>query len=274
MLPYFPLLHPNGQSVVPLQDFTQLNQKLDTAERKVDEYARLSGSIPILLSVRTIEYGVVASLTAELRGYRDILCHTCRENIIRASLATSSPPNPTRSASQPIATPTILSEHNTTIQLETCSPSGAQAAAESSLSAHHSSREGKQAQVHSPRQIGDTNPDGLIVTTPSHLPTTTSTPSTNAKPSQTEFPSISETAGPALPNPSHPQWSVEYNPETKQGLSLHIASTFTFSNIVLCVKFSCDGIYLAVGLNNGETHIYNTISGSKRSAFHCHLSLS
>src|SRR5258708_5349841 len=240
---YPSFLHPNGQSVVPLQDFTQLSQKLDTAERKVDEYARLSGSIPILLSVQTIEYGVVASLTAELRGYRDIVCHTCRENIIRASLATSSPPNPTRSASQPIATPsTILSEHTTTTRLETCTLSSAQAAAESSLSAHHdhSSQEGKQA---------------LIVTAPSHLPSTTSAPSTNAKTSQTKFPSISETAGPPLPNPSHPKWSVEYNPKTKQGLSLHIANTFTFTDIVLCVKFSSNGIYLAVGLDNGETHI-------------------
>jgi hypothetical protein len=67
------------------------------------------------------------------------------------------------------------------------------------------------------------------------------------------------------PNPDPPDWSVEYNPDINKSLSLHLANTFTFTDVVFCTKFSRDGKYLAVGLRNGEIHIYCMTTGSKRS---------
>ena len=62
-------------------------------------------------------------------------------------------------------------------------------------------------------------------------------------------------------------YSVEYNPEINRVLNVHVANTFEFLNRVYCAKFSRDGKYLAVGLEDGETHIYDMMTGSKRSIF-------
>ena len=68
-------------------------------------------------------------------------------------------------------------------------------------------------------------------------------------------------------------WSVEYNPEIEQTLRLTLANTFTHNTAkVYCVKFSRDGKYLATGLHNSEIHIYDMITGSKKSIFLCGFS--
>jgi glucose repression regulatory protein TUP1 len=71
--------------------------------------------------------------------------------------------------------------------------------------------------------------------------------------------------GSTQPEPYYRDWSVEYNPEIKQNFSLHVANIFKNTAKVFCVKFSRDGKYLAVGLQNGEIHIYDILTGSKRS---------
>ena len=70
------------------------------------------------------------------------------------------------------------------------------------------------------------------------------------------------------PNSSvHSAWSVQYNPKITQGLHITLDKTFTLPDKVHSAKFSCDGKYLAVGLQNGETHIHDMMTGSKRSIF-------
>ena len=59
--------------------------------------------------------------------------------------------------------------------------------------------------------------------------------------------------------------SVEYNPEINRALNLRVANTFEFLNRICCARFSRDGKYLAVGLEDGETHFYDIMTGSKRS---------
>lgn len=59
-------------------------------------------------------------------------------------------------------------------------------------------------------------------------------------------------------------WSVDYNSEVNRCLSLHVARMFALPESVFCTKFSRDGRYLAVGLEGGETHIYDILTGSKR----------
>jgi WD40 repeat protein len=53
---------------------------------------------------------------------------------------------------------------------------------------------------------------------------------------------------------------VEYNRTIKQTLSIQLTDTFTFTQQqlkVLCAKFSRDGRYLALGLDNGETRLHD-----------------
>jgi WD40 repeat protein len=69
----------------------------------------------------------------------------------------------------------------------------------------------------------------------------------------------------------HSDWSLEYNPEIRQTFSLHLANTFEFRDTVLCTKFSRDGEYLAIGLWNGETHVYDLKNGSNRLISECCL---
>lgn len=59
-------------------------------------------------------------------------------------------------------------------------------------------------------------------------------------------------------------WIYEYNLEIKQTLSLHVVNSFTFRANVFCSKFNYYGRYIAVELENGETHIHNMTTGSKR----------
>jgi WD40 repeat protein len=80
-------------------------------------------------------------------------------------------------------------------------------------------------------------------------------------------PSIPAKAGSTLPSLDLPDWSVEYNPDTKQGLRLDLVNTFTFTHTVYCIKFNCDGKSLAAGLANGEIHVYDMTTGAKRSVF-------
>jgi WD40 repeat protein len=105
-----------------------------------------------------------------------------------------------------------------------------------------------------------------------HLPTTTSHSSpfanTGPGPSQPTATSISEAdVSPTQLGHNHPDWSVEYNHEIQQTVSLHVVKTFTCPAMVFCASFSRDGKYLALGFHNGEIHIYDMKTGSKRSIF-------
>jgi len=61
------------------------------------------------------------------------------------------------------------------------------------------------------------------------------------------------------------EWSVSYNPNIKQSLRIEVVKTFTFTASVVCVKFSPDGKYLAVGTGagSGRTFIYDVEKGLK-----------
>jgi WD40 repeat protein len=60
-----------------------------------------------------------------------------------------------------------------------------------------------------------------------------------------------------------PGWSVSHNPEITQTLQIDLAKTLNFTARVFCVKFSPDGKYLAVGLDqgSGRTYIYDMEKG-------------
>jgi WD40 repeat protein len=60
---------------------------------------------------------------------------------------------------------------------------------------------------------------------------------------------------------------VDYNPDIQQILDVQVAETLTCGSAVRRVKFSRNGKYLAVGLESGETHIYDLKTLSKRLDF-------
>ena len=59
-----------------------------------------------------------------------------------------------------------------------------------------------------------------------------------------------------------PTWSVEYHPEAKQVLDLHLANVVTYRAPVLCVKISPEGHRIAIGLPDGTTYLNELKTGS------------
>jgi hypothetical protein len=104
--------------------------------------------------------------------------------------------------------------------------------------------------ITSPSAIADDDPQDTQNTTIAHISTTTA-PTASTYSAGSNFNSEASA-------PGHSYWSVEYNPEIEQNFSLQVADTFTFQDMVMCTNFSRDGKHLAIGLANGETHIYMT----------------
>lgn len=217
---------------------------------------------------------IVASLSAELKRYQDIICRGCKESVIRATLSAGSAPD--------------LTQSTHAVSASTDSSDSRQLSALSSLGmgVHDQLSEfGRQSSInllvaHSGKteshNLADTSSDNLR--THDDLPTTRPTvPPHFIDMSETAFPYISErSTAPAsmIQSKYEPScWSVEYNPETQatQSLRLTLANTFTLTDKVYCAKFSRDGKYLAVGLPNGVTHIHDMLTGSKRSISLCGL---
>jgi glucose repression regulatory protein TUP1 len=65
---------------------------------------------------------------------------------------------------------------------------------------------------------------------------------------------------------------VVHNHEVRQTLNVHLAHTLKMKSEVYCVKFSREGKYLAVGLETGETYIYDIKTLSNRFIPFCVLS--
>ena len=73
------------------------------------------------------------------------------------------------------------------------------------------------------------------------------------------------------PEPDHPEFSVEYNPEEKRALTLHLEHVFTHESPAYCMKISPDGQRMAVGFRySGTTIISDLKTGSNvRSVSEC-----
>jgi len=61
--------------------------------------------------------------------------------------------------------------------------------------------------------------------------------------------------------PNQLDWSVGYNDDVKRVLNLKLDHVLTHGAVVMGVVFSPDGKYLAVGVLNGITYIYDLKTG-------------
>ena len=59
------------------------------------------------------------------------------------------------------------------------------------------------------------------------------------------------------------QWSVDFNGDVKPALNMKLENVLTPGAKVWCVRFSPDGKYLAVGVHDGRTYIYDAKTGAK-----------
>ena len=80
---------------------------------------------------------------------------------------------------------------------------------------------------------------------------TVDTPATNNVPEQS----------PISPKPDRPKFSVEYNPEVQQALTLYLEHVFAYESPALCLKISPGGRRTAVGFGHtGATIITDLIT--------------
>jgi len=61
--------------------------------------------------------------------------------------------------------------------------------------------------------------------------------------------------------PNQLDWSVNFNRNIKPALNVKLEHVLTPGTIVVCVRFSPGGKYLAVGVKNGRTYIYDVKTG-------------
>lgn len=63
------------------------------------------------------------------------------------------------------------------------------------------------------------------------------------------------------PKAEPPIWSVEYHPEAKPVLDLHLANVITYETSIYCLKVSPDGYRVAIGLKDGTTYLNELRTG-------------
>jgi hypothetical protein len=163
----------------------------------------------LLIATKAYHSYAVASLSAEVKRYQDAICHTCRETVIRATLAKAAHP-PTSSgltltASQPTAHPSIILSESTGATVDS-SDSGPTSAIPSFQASEPSFPVASSSGVHSPRPRRN-NPGGSVAAATSsgtpvvvaHLPISIYSADPNSEPSQLRVPS--EAAGPTQAKP-------------------------------------------------------------------------
>ena len=207
---------------------------------------------------------IVASLSVDIKRYQDIICRDCREKVFRATLATA----PSLAFDQPAFDAVAAASTSSASDSRQLSGTPSMDVKLSSI--------GQWSHISPPGHSDDTGSRNLTEPSPdsSRDPASVSRLSRTTRPphsidiSKPASPSISEIATDPGPIPLS-DWSAEFNPEITQSLRITLAKTFTLPSKVFSAKFSGDGKYLAVGLGNGETHIYDMTTGSKRSISLC-----
>jgi hypothetical protein len=194
----------------------------------------------------------VASLSGELKHYRNTICVSCKEKFLAASVPTTSS-QVTSTASQDTAT-TLGNLYE---------PAGT-AVTPGSLD--------RESPFYLPITITESEPSSpLALSFRSHGS------NSSIEGSQTESDTSSHTTSRTFPSPfntipnlplspasSLPVARVLYNPEIDQVLELSLVKSFELPAGALCVKFSRDGEYFSVALLNEETHIYDMLTMSSK----------
>jgi hypothetical protein len=191
----------------------------------------------------------VASLSGELKHYRNTICVSCKEKLLAANVPTTS----SSTASQDTAT--------TLGNL--CEPAGTDITPDSP---------DRELPFYPPITITESEPSSpLALSFRSHGS------NSSIEDSQTESDTSSHTASRTLPSSFNtipnlplsptstlPVARVLYNPEIDQALELSLVKSFEFANAVYCVKFSRKGEYFSVALMNEATHIYDMLTMSSK----------
>ena len=228
--------HPQGIS--PEIELQAAEEELDLARKKIDRYAHLG--MPDVASYKWTEANrpsTVATLYDELDTLRNSICKSCKRKL-----------GPSTSWSF----------------FAGCKSSGHPAP---SLWRRLWCWLGRPPNTNSGRQTEPTIYEPRTPETPSASSSTThvSFIESVVPPPFTQLPIATTGHGIIAPmTPSQHDWSVLYNHKVKQALKVHLVDTLEMKSIVHCVKFSRDGKYLAVGLETGETYIYDMKTLSNR----------
>jgi hypothetical protein len=207
-----------------------LKEELASANRKVDRYVHLGIYFNIhgTSAVDIEPYRTVASLYEELDTLRRSICYQCKKKFVPSAPASLDPGHLSlgiQIGDGPSSNPPPLPTTNAGVSGSTSIPIP-------SVTAQHNQTNSTIVAPHESSSSVIPNP-----------------PSTLADEIEAEEPS----------------WSVSHNPDIKPALHIDLVKTFNFTADVFCVKFSPDGKYLAVGLDeeSGRTYIYDVEKGLK-----------
>jgi hypothetical protein len=178
---------------------------------------------------------IVASLSAELKQYRDNICLSCKDRVLTASLNTI----------HRAATSTSPYSPQDTTTSENVSQLTSLAGAPDPESPFHQSE--PPSPLVSPDGSGSSTIEGSQTDSEACLHSA----------------SLSDPELPPPPASMRPAVQVVYNPEFERILDLSVVETFDFTGPVACVKFSQDGNHFAVSTHFDETHIYDVVTMSK-----------
>jgi hypothetical protein len=195
----------------------------------------------------------VASLSGELKHYRNTVCVSCKEKLLAASVPTTSSSQVTSTASQDTATTLRNLREPAGTDITPGSPD-------------------RESPFYPPITITESEPSSpLALSFHSHGS------NSSIEGSQTDSDTSSHTASRSFPSPSNttpnlplspasplPVARVFYNPEIDQALELSLVRTFELPAETRCVKFSRDGKYFSMALWNEETHIYDMLTMSSK----------
>ena len=210
-------------------EIQKLKEELDASQKKANRYSELGayGCCPFHCESGSL-MSAVTTLYDELDKLRRNICHDCKKRL--AVHGNVSGPAPAISST---STPFWRRVFQTR--------------------PHRPALNIASGRTSSPEISGSTVPTIALITSETIPDATADAPTTNSGPEPLPAPISPE------PKSEPPEFSVDYNPEVKRTLALHLEHVFAHEYPANCVKMSPDGQRIAVGFQDSGATIISDL---------------
>jgi hypothetical protein len=213
------MVHPQQRISLELE-LQAVKEELDHAKKKMERYTYLGRELCRSYN-QANSFTTVTTLYDELDTLRNSTCNNCRKKVVSGPTSSSSAGH-SSSSSTPLWRRMF----------------------------------GRQPQMNSGSSQTDRNAESSGVS-PSTKRVTFEPTSVPPPAMQRQTTDVDNIPNSPDAKPDEADWSVVHNHKVRQTLNVQLAHTFKMKSVVHCIKFSREGKYLAVGLENGETYIYD-----------------